>query len=157
MSDNPIVRWLEQHTDGAECAVEFGAGRFDYCEKMKSERKVGVEVFRDYLLIAARTTDSSLSAFVSGIRLYREQRPALYFELYKWVAARAAPEVDIERLWRAMVTADLSRRNRAWMPRLVAEMDRGNVFVVVGAGHLPYRFGLVELLREKGFRVTRVQ
>jgi uncharacterized protein YbaP (TraB family) len=50
----------------------------------------------------------------------------------------------------------LTDRNKAWIPKL-EELARGNknAMVVVGAGHLVGKDGVVELLRQKGFKVTQ--
>lgn len=49
------------------------------------------------------------------------------------------------------------RRNRAWVDVLMHEMEGSGVdFVAVGAGHLLGDDGLVEMLRDRGVRVTRV-
>ncbi|MDH3667425.1 MAG: TraB/GumN family protein [Paracoccaceae bacterium] len=47
-------------------------------------------------------------------------------------------------------------RNRAWMKSLVPEMEDGNVFAAFGALHLVGDAGIVELLRARGFTVTRL-
>lgn len=46
-------------------------------------------------------------------------------------------------------------RNRAWVETLVPELEIGSIFVSVGLGHMHGPNGLIELLRERGFTVTR--
>jgi uncharacterized protein YbaP (TraB family) len=50
----------------------------------------------------------------------------------------------------------LTDRNQRWVPQL-EEMARGgkNVIVIVGAGHLVGKEGVVELLKKKGWKVTQ--
>jgi uncharacterized protein YbaP (TraB family) len=50
----------------------------------------------------------------------------------------------------------LTDRNHNWLPK-IEELARGgkNAIVIVGAGHLVGKEGLVELLREKGFKITQ--
>jgi len=50
----------------------------------------------------------------------------------------------------------LTDRNRNWIPKL-EDLARGDktAIVVVGAGHLVGKDGVVELLRQKGFKVTQ--
>ncbi|MBV8095347.1 MAG: TraB/GumN family protein [Acetobacteraceae bacterium] len=50
----------------------------------------------------------------------------------------------------------LEERNLAWMPKLEEQLSSGNVVVLVGAGHLSGHGSLLELLREKGYRVQSV-
>jgi hypothetical protein len=46
-------------------------------------------------------------------------------------------------------------RNRDWIGKLVPHLDRGRTFVAVGAGHFAGDNGLIELLRERGYVLTR--
>jgi len=47
-------------------------------------------------------------------------------------------------------------RNQDWIPQIVEIMDgEGTVFIAVGAAHLPGENGVIELLRNEGFGVTR--
>jgi uncharacterized protein YbaP (TraB family) len=48
------------------------------------------------------------------------------------------------------------RRNRSWIPQLEQLFAEGGAAVVVGAGHLRGDRGVPELLRAKGYTVTRV-
>jgi hypothetical protein len=48
-------------------------------------------------------------------------------------------------------------RNEAWIPALEAEMKTGCMFLVVGASHLVGDRSVVDLLRAKGYSVTRIR
>ncbi len=48
-------------------------------------------------------------------------------------------------------------RNVTWLPILADLIDRGGVFVTVGAGHLIGPHSVVEMLRKEGFEVTRIE
>lgn len=50
----------------------------------------------------------------------------------------------------------LDDRNRAWVGTLVPHLERGGAFVAVGALHFAGEHGLIELLRERGYILTRV-
>lgn len=47
-------------------------------------------------------------------------------------------------------------RNRAWLPRIEAELGRGKTFVAVGVSHLIGPGGVIDLLRQRGYTVTRI-
>lgn len=47
-------------------------------------------------------------------------------------------------------------RNKVMAERATPILDNGNVFMAVGALHLPGREGVIELLRKQGFTVTAV-
>ena len=48
-------------------------------------------------------------------------------------------------------------RNENWAEQLKAVLPEGGVFIAVGAGHLPGKRGLLNLLREQGYTVTPVE
>lgn len=47
-------------------------------------------------------------------------------------------------------------RNSAWLRRLLVELPRRSLMIVVGAGHLPGEDGLINGLRDAGYTVTPV-
>ncbi|HEY0058569.1 MAG TPA: TraB/GumN family protein [Flavisolibacter sp.] len=51
----------------------------------------------------------------------------------------------------------LYNRNRAWVSKLETLMPGEPIVIAVGAGHLPGAKGLINLLREKGYRVDPVK
>lgn len=56
-----------------------------------------------------------------------------------------------------MSRSDLIRkRNRLMAKRAGDLLAKGNVFIAVGALHLPGDEGLVELIRKAGYKVTAV-
>lgn len=48
------------------------------------------------------------------------------------------------------------KRNQSWVPVVAREMETGTSLFAVGAGHLGGPRGLLNLLRQKGFTVTRI-
>lgn len=49
------------------------------------------------------------------------------------------------------------QRNWIWMQTLPPLLDQGGAFVLVGAGHLPGKDGLIELLKRRGYTVRPIQ
>ncbi|MCW8907793.1 MAG: TraB/GumN family protein [Sedimenticola sp.] len=49
----------------------------------------------------------------------------------------------------------LDRRNRRMVERLQTHLEKGGVFIAVGALHLPGEQGMLRLLQERGYRVVR--
>ena len=57
----------------------------------------------------------------------------------------------------AILDAMLTSRNRAWIPKLEAMINgHDDALVVVGAGHLVGKQGVVEMLRAKGYRIEQM-
>ncbi|CAN5909329.1 TraB/GumN family protein [soil metagenome] len=51
----------------------------------------------------------------------------------------------------------LIKRNQAWLPSLMGYLEKGEkVMVLVGAGHLGGKHGVLEMLKEKGCTITQV-
>lgn len=50
----------------------------------------------------------------------------------------------------------LERRNHRFLERLAGALAEGDLFIAVGSAHLPGETGLVELLRNQGYDVTRI-
>lgn len=48
----------------------------------------------------------------------------------------------------------LSRRNRVWIDKLDDVMGQQHSFIAVGAGHLPGKSGVINLLKDAGYRVS---
>lgn len=59
---------------------------------------------------------------------------------------------EFARLEEALIT----RRNIDWMDKILPAADQGPVFIAVGALHLPGEFGVLNLLEEEGFQITRI-
>ena len=50
----------------------------------------------------------------------------------------------------------LRERNERFLETLRPELDRGDVVVAIGAAHIPGETGMIELLRQAGYTVTRL-
>lgn len=63
---------------------------------------------------------------------------------------RTASEQELQAL--------LVDRNKKWIPKIEALLKSGKgAFIAVGAGHLPGKFGVIQLLREKGYKVSALK
>jgi uncharacterized protein YbaP (TraB family) len=51
----------------------------------------------------------------------------------------------------------LNQRNKNWIPEIEKLISSQKTFIAVGAGHLPGEFGVIELLRKKGYSVNSVK
>lgn len=53
-------------------------------------------------------------------------------------------------------TIFITTRNKNWVEKLIPLIPETSMFIAVGAGHLPGEHGLINLLREAGFKVSPV-
>ena len=73
-------------------------------------------------------------------------------------AAKLSATLDPVRQDRAMADALIDQRNRRWARAIVGRMARpGRVLIAVGAGHLVGPGSVIALLRDRGFKVERVE
>ncbi|KIC12360.1 polysaccharide biosynthesis protein GumN [Leisingera sp. ANG-M1] len=90
------------------------------------------------------------------VEAYFDQSVWTAFVLAPWVSAQYSSfsSAETERLWRQYNQRLLDQRNKRWMqPILAAGQDR--IVVAVGAAHLPGRNGVLNLLKARGFTLTR--
>ena len=65
-------------------------------------------------------------------------------------------EMEREPGARAFKEALLDQRNHQMVERMMPLLERGKAFVAVGAAHLPGDEGMLHLLEQRGYRITRV-
>jgi uncharacterized protein YbaP (TraB family) len=61
---------------------------------------------------------------------------------------------DIVAFYEKTLSSD---RNKKWVVTLTKYLDEKSVFIAVGAGHLPGKDGLINLLQKEGYTVSPVQ
>lgn len=76
---------------------------------------------------------------------------AMFDDQTLWLAAGRKPET-----FPAYLDSILGKRNRAWVPQIEELHAGGGAFVAVGAGHLVGPGNVLDLLRARGFTITRV-
>ncbi|MFW8635203.1 TraB/GumN family protein [Cribrihabitans pelagius] len=78
------------------------------------------------------------------------------FILAPWVNAQftGMPAAEVARLWRLNNRHLLEQRNKRWLKPILAARHE-TIVVAVGAAHLPGRHGILNLLQNHGFRLTR--
>lgn len=51
----------------------------------------------------------------------------------------------------------LHQRNHLWLPRLINYLEQENVIIAVGAGHFGSEYGLLSLLKQKGYQIEKIK
>ena len=95
------------------------------------------------LLKSVDSFATSKAKFAEMVTNYKAQRLDLLSD---------ALDVDTEGL-AAYLDELLYQRNRNWVKKLSPILPSKNLFIAVGAGHLPGDQGLIDLLRREGFTV----
>jgi uncharacterized protein YbaP (TraB family) len=103
----------------------------------------------DDVTLIEQTSQQMLAAFVTGDEA--EILAITARERERWLArGRSAAEYDEQ------MEDILFRRNASWMPAIEAIVTGGGGFIAVGAAHLVGPRSVVELLRQRGYNVTRI-
>lgn len=86
------------------------------------------------------------------IRLYLAQETGMLLAWSRDVTIRHGTEAT----WESFKSLLLDTRNKRMAERALSFIDEGNALIAVGALHLPGGTGLVQLLRDRGYKVTAV-
>lgn len=140
---------------GLETVVEQATFMFDVPEPLM------VQSLRDVLRMGTSMDD----LFETTLALYATEETALLWALVRepalaeLIGLSAGEEETRLRLegYAAFQARLLDERNRNMAERMQPHLEKGGAFVAVGALHLPGEQGLVDLLRARGWTVTRVE
>lgn len=106
-----------------------------------------------YLLAVAKAGPRTQDYFETLINLYQQRLVAAYIPL----SVRIEPPDKDTGAMMAFVEQDLMiKRNRVMQRRAKELLGKGDAFIAVGAMHLSGDEGLVELIRQSGYKVTPI-
>lgn len=93
---------------------------------------------------------------LSGEEAYFDQAVWEGFIMFRWEMYRhlKAPRREIDQHWRRFEQNLLVKRNKKWMGKIFAT-EAETLVVAVGAAHLPGRYGVLNLLKNKGYKMER--
>lgn len=110
----------------------------------------------DFLMATANMGKEGEAYFLTVVDLYLARQAAAYIPLAKATQPQMMSSESLKAL--AYFESELiDKRNRLMAGRAKAHLDKGNAFIAVGALHLPGKTGLVELLRQAGYKVTNAE
>jgi len=118
---------------------------FDGLSKKQQKRMIRslVEMHRQPKETAAAQQESMLQMYldrdIAGILNYADEQNKL---------DPALAQVMVDRL--------LNKRNHTMVTRMQPRLKEGNAFIAVGAGHLPGDEGVLNLLYQQGYKITRI-
>lgn len=122
-------------------------------------RQDSLEDQLDALQLSMMPESQQSALLVSMLEGYFARQPAHVWELSR-VASRHTPGLtaqEAQQQFMEIQTDLLDTRNAAWIPVIeqAAATDR-NLLVAVGAAHLPGDTGLLSLLSDRGWTITRL-
>ncbi|EPX86764.1 TraB/GumN family protein [Salipiger mucosus] len=105
------------------------------------------------------TLDMAEDMLATTREAYFDEEHGAVWSLSGVLAARAgeAASADVDAMMAGTAEALLSTRNRAWLPVILEAVEEveGPVVAAFGAGHLSGEAGVLRLLEEEGFTLTR--
>jgi uncharacterized protein YbaP (TraB family) len=132
------------------------AGLESYEAALAALRRIPPERLLALLADSGATFDREEDVFRTNLELYAAGRLATIEAFARWLATRPPSGADAAALHDEVMAELIGARNRAWLARIEAELARGGAFVAVGALHLPGADGLVALLRDRGWTLSRL-
>ncbi|WP_157982169.1 TraB/GumN family protein [Oceanicella sp. SM1341] len=125
-------------------------------EAMEAFRSGDPQTEADLLELVIATSKDAEDYRASSKQLYLDGDLQAIWEYGKYETYKVLPEEKADHLIKLFEARLIEGRNRKWLPKLVMELERGGAFVAVGALHLPGEAGVLNLLADEGWTITRV-
>ena len=94
--------------------------------------------------------------FETMIQLYLREETALIWAMMRRVAPQGFVAAQQDAQYAAFQREIVDRRNHTMVEEAEKHLAKGGVFVAVGALHLPGDQGMINILAQKGYRLSRV-
>lgn len=94
--------------------------------------------------------------FETMIQLYLKEETAMIWSLMRRIGEQGFVDAKNNADYAAFQRIIVDARNRSMVEEAIHLIDRGGVFIAVGALHLPGDKGMVNILVQKGYKLTRV-
>ena len=135
--------------------------KFVEIAKASKKEVKGLETIEAQMAVFDKIPDSlEAKMILEMIRTMPEQRKQLVdmVDSYKKEdLTKLSNQMSESPEWKGFEDILLANRNRNWIPIMEAAMKQGSQMFAVGAGHLPGKEGVINLLRDAGYRVTPIQ
>ncbi len=139
----------------AEAGVPV-AGLETYEQALGGFAAIPADTMNEILLEGLRGLSGEEDFRRTSVGLYLSGEIAAIWEFSIFTAAETVGMAHSREIFAQFAAALLDARNRAWMDVLAPQLELGGVFAAFGALHLPGATGVIELLRARGFEVTRL-
>ena len=150
-SDFPIVDKTVERLGKAARAKIVGLETID--EQADALEAIAPRLAVHMVELLASNKTLADDAFATMIALYRAHRPGTILPLME---ATVALSPEDKKANDTFMISIVQKRNKTMLERALPLLNKGEVFVAVGALHLVGEHGLVALLRQRGFIATKV-
>lgn len=124
-------------------------------EQLSAMASLPIEFQVRGLLESLRLGDLNKDVMETMVSLYADQEIGLIAPAIKAIAAELGQEDIDDESFGDFEAKIITERNYLMAERSEPILQEGNAFIAVGALHLPGEEGVIELLRERGYTVTR--
>jgi len=157
----PMTLMSLLYTKVLSCPSESYEQRFMEMARDRKKEIRGLEKIEDQMAVFDKIPDSvEAQMILEMIRKMPEQRTefAQMVESYKKEDLnKLGEEISSSPEWKGFEDIMLVNRNHNWIPVMSAAMKEGPQLFAVGAGHLPGKDGIINLLRKAGYKVEPVR
>lgn len=144
-----------QIIEQAKAAGKDIKGLESITEQLSAMASLPIEFQVRGLLESLRLGDLNKDVMETMISLYVDQEIGLITPAIKTIAAELGQEDIDDESFGDFEAKIITERNHLMATRSEPILQKGNAFIAVGALHLPGEEGVIELLRERGYTVTR--
>jgi uncharacterized protein len=123
-------------------------------EQLEAMASLPMEFHIEGLVETLRLGDRVEDVMETMVRLYIDGQTGMFWPFFE---AALPSEGGDQEGFAAFQEALIDVRNRTMAEGAAPLIEKGGAFIAVGALHLPGKDGLVELLRQQGFRVEAVE
>jgi uncharacterized protein YbaP (TraB family) len=106
--------------------------------------------------VALEAKSADLSVTLADSYFAEEGRLIWEFNRYASLTLPGSTPEQVDREMAVMEDALMTRRNRAWIPRIKAAAAKGPLLIAFGALHLSGEAGVLNLLAQDGYTLTRL-
>ena len=119
-------------------------------EQLEAMNRLPLDFHMRNLIAAADFGDAIEDTMETMIALYLQGETGMIMPALRKIVPGDLTDDDYDLFQKVMLTD----RNHIMAERAAPLLEKGGLFIAVGALHLPGKEGLVELLRDEGYRVT---
>lgn len=131
-------------------ALEDASAALDFFADRTPEEQL------DVLKSAIDGAEDSAQSFVTARMVWEEEKPLLLWHVMQHMTEEDGNPTDLQAMGQ-LDTELLYERNRNWLPLILeATATDSDIMVAVGALHLPRETGLLQMLADEGFAVSRL-
>ena len=140
--------------EDAKAAGKRLEGLESAADQLRAMASLPMEFHMKGLVETLKLGDRADDVIETMVVLYAREDTGMFWPLFRAVLPNGGED---EASYAAFEETMITSRNRTMAERAAPVLAEGNAFLAIGALHLPGPGGLIELLRQAGYTVSRVE